>query len=59
MSGFTAFYLNKTQRNLPIRDGTIGGVGKLYVVPDKLVKQRNINKNLIYFQESGFNYSNL
>jgi len=57
--GYTAFYLNKTQRNLPIRDGTIGGVGKLYAVPDKLIKHLNIDKNLIFFQENGYNYSNL
>jgi hypothetical protein len=46
-------------RNLPIRDGTIGGVGKIYVIPKKKAKLLKLNLNHIFVTENGFNYSNL
>jgi hypothetical protein len=52
---FIYYYLNKSERNLPIRDGSIGGVGKIYVVPDNNVSQTS---NL-FFTENDINYSNL
>jgi hypothetical protein len=52
---FTYYYLNRTERNLPIRDGSIGGVGKIYVIPNSLIKE---DTNL-FFTENNNNYSNI
>jgi hypothetical protein len=52
---FTYYYLNRTERNLPIRDGSIGGVGKIYAFPDGIVKDE-IN---LFTTQNNINYSNI
>jgi hypothetical protein len=49
--------LNKTQRNLPIRNGNIGGVGKIFIIPNLLIKKNNIKNETIFFEERGSFYS--
>lgn len=51
------YYLNSTSRNLPIRDGSIGGVGKIYVVPRQIMKELNIKDNQLVKIENNINYS--
>lgn len=57
--GFTFYYLNKSERKLPIRDCSIGGVGKLYAVPNKLMKGMGVSFDSLCFEENGSNYSNV
>jgi hypothetical protein len=55
--GFQYYFLNKTQRNLPIRNGNIGGVGKIFIIPNLLIKKNNIKNETIFFEERGSFYS--
>jgi hypothetical protein len=56
---FLYYYLNITERNMPIRDGSIGGVGKIYIIPKNLMKKYNITEEQLCFSEKENKYSNL
>lgn len=56
---FLYYYLNKSERRLPIRDGSLGGVGKIYAVPGKLMREKGISANMLCFEENSIMYSNI
>lgn len=56
-SEYTFYYLDKTLRNLPKRDGTIGGVGKIFIIPNKLIEEYKIKKENLFYVENNYNYS--
>lgn len=51
------YYLNSSNRNLPIRDGSIGGVGKLYVIPKSLMREFGVKDEDLIKIENNTNYS--
>lgn len=56
-SKYVFYYLNKSYRNLPKRDGIIGGVGKIFIIPNDLIEEYNIKKEDLFFVENNYNYS--
>jgi hypothetical protein len=56
-SDYSYYYLNNSLRNLPKRDGQNGGVGKLYVIPNSLIKNKNIKNEDLFMIENNYNYS--
>jgi len=56
-NGYLYYYLNSTNRKLPIRDGSIGGVGKIYVLPKNSFEELDIKEDYLIKKENNINYS--
>jgi hypothetical protein len=56
-SDFSFYFLNKSLRNLPKRDGNIGGVGKVFIIPNNLIEEYKIEKENLFFLENNYYYS--
>lgn len=51
------YYLNSTGRKIPIRDGRVGGVGKVFILPRYLLDKHNVQLGLLCRKENDAWYS--